>query len=194
MATSSKPTEIRVTVARRSVAQVAPYESEEASASIEFSMEGDSAEADVVAEAKAWGDRLATANYEALGVGFEITEVAVRRLQKSVSGGNPGAAVASAPAPAAPASSGESDDVLWRDLMDNSDQWFTNWPDQLAGTENAKRPAYRRKGDGKGLWLARKDATGTPAFPHWFVDPQTGKTGEALAEVGKQIRQKANAV
>ena len=73
MATSSKPTEIRVTVARRSVAQVAPYESEEASASIEFSMEGDSAEADVVAEAKAWGDRLATANYEALGVGFEIT-------------------------------------------------------------------------------------------------------------------------
>ena len=55
MATSSKPTDIRVTVARRSVAQVAPYESEEASTSVEFSMEGDSTSDDVIAEAKAWG-------------------------------------------------------------------------------------------------------------------------------------------
>jgi len=193
MATSSKLTDIRVTVARRSVTQVAPYESEEATASIEFSMEGDSSSDDVIAEAKAWGDRLATANYEALGVGYEITEVAVRRLQKSLPGGSPGSPVAPAPAPAAPAAQGVTQEDLWRDLMNNSSQWFTNWPDQLAGTENAKRPAYRRKGDGKGLWLAQKDAAGTPCFPHWFVDPQTGKTGEALAEVGKQIRQKASA-
>jgi hypothetical protein len=188
-----KSNDIRVTVTRRSVMQVAPYESEEASSSVEFSMDAGASAEEVMGEQSAWSDRLATANYESLGIGYEITEVAVRRLQKSVPGSNPGSPVAPAPAPAAPASSGESDDVVWRDLMDNSSNWFTNWPDQLAGTEPAKRPAYRRKGDGKGLWLARKDAACTPNFPHWFVDPQTGKTGEALAEVGKQIRQKANA-
>jgi hypothetical protein len=190
MATSN---EIRVTVSRRSVAQVAPYESEEASASIEFSMDAGSSEEDVTGSVQAWGDRLATANYEALGVGYEVTEVAVRRLQKSVSGGNQGSPVASAPAPAAAPSGGGDADDLWRHLMDNSDQWYTNWPQQLDGAENAARPAYRRKSDGKGLWLARKDKNGTPAFPHWFVDPDSGKAGDALAEVGRQIRQKANA-
>ena len=77
--------------------------------------------------------------------------------------------------------------------MDNADQWYTNWPEQLSGSENAARPAYRRKSAGKGLWLARTDKNGTPAFPHWFVDPNSGKAGDALAEVGRQIRQKANA-
>ena len=190
MATSN---DIRITVSRRSVTQVAPYESEEASSSIEFSMDAGSSAEDVKGEVQAWGDRLATANYEALGVGYEITEVAVRRLQKSVSGNNQGDTVAAAPAPApaAPAGGGQND--LWRDLMDNADQWYTTWPEHLSGGESATRPAYRRKSDGKGLWLARKDKDGTPAFPHWFVDPNSGKTGEALAEVGRQIRQKANA-
>ena len=190
MATSN---DIRVTVSRRSVTQVAPYESEEASASIEFSMDAGASADDVTGEVQAWGDRLATANYEALGVGYEVTEVAVRRLQKSVSGREQGSPMAAAPTPAAaPAAGGDAED-LWRDLMNNADGWYTNWPEQLSGGENATRPAYRRKSDGKGLWLARKDKNGTPAFPHWFVDPDSGKTGEALAEVGRQIRQKANA-
>ena len=190
MATSN---DIRVTVSRRSVTQVAPYESEEASSSIEFSMDEESSDLEVTSQVQAWGDRLATANYEALGVGYEVTEVAVRRLQKSVSGGNQGSPVAAAPAPAAAPSGGGDADDLWRHLMDNADQWYTNWPEQLSGSENAARPAYRRKSDGKGLWLARKDKNGTPAFPHWFVDPNSGKAGDALAEVGRQIRQKANA-
>jgi len=74
--------------------------------------------------------------------------------------------------------------------MNNSGNWFTNWPDQLEGKDNPTRPAYRRRGDGKGLWLTRKDANSSPAFPSWFVCPQTGKTGDALAEVGRQIRQR----
>ena len=193
MATSSKPTDIRVTVARRSVAQVAPYESEEASTSVEFSMEGDSTSDDVIAEAKAWGDRIATANYEALGVGYEITEVAVRRLQKSLPGNNESPAVAPAPAPAAPPPSGGAQEDLWRDIMNNTDKWFTNWPDQLDGDDNPARPAYRRSTDGKGVWLTRKDTAGSANFPSWFVCPKTGKTGDALAEVGRQIRAKAGA-
>ena len=130
MATSN---DIRITVSRRSVTQVAPYESEEASSSIEFSMDAGSSAEDVKGEVQAWGDRLATANYEALGVGYEITEVAVRRLQKSVSGNNQGDTVAAAPAPAAAAPAGGGQNDLWRDLMDNSDQWYTNWPEQLSG-------------------------------------------------------------
>ena len=193
MATSSKPTDIRVTVARRSVAQVAPYESEEASTSVEFSMEGDSTSEDVIGEAKAWGDRIATANYEALGVGYEITEVAVRRLQKSLPGNNESPAVAPAPAPAAPPPSSGAQEDLWRDIMNNTDKWFTNWPDQLDGDDNPSRPAYRRSTDGKGVWLTRKDAAGSANFPSWFVCPKTGKTGDALAEVGRQIRAKAGA-
>ena len=46
-AATAKKTEIRVTVTRRSVMQVAPYESEEASSSVEFSMDGDASAASV---------------------------------------------------------------------------------------------------------------------------------------------------
>ena len=102
--------EIRVTVTRRSVMQVAPYESEEASSSVEFSMDGGASAEEVMGEQSAWSDRLATANYESLGIGYEITEVAVRRLQKSVPGGNESPAVAAAPPPRPAASGGGAQD------------------------------------------------------------------------------------
>ena len=189
-AATAKKTEIRVTVTRRSVMQVAPYESEEASSSVEFSMDGDASAEDVMGEQSAWSDRLATANYESLGIGYEITEVAVRRLQKSVSGDEPRPAVAAAPPPRPAASGGGAQDDLWRDVMNNNSKWFTNWPEQLDGSENPKRPAYRRSADGKGLWLTRKD--GSANFPNFFVCPKTGKTGEALTEIGNQISQKVS--
>jgi hypothetical protein len=183
---------IRITVSRRSVVQVAPYESEEASSSIEWTMNAASSQEEVLDAATGWRNQLAIANFEALGVGYDIGDVAVRRLQKSVSGGNESVAVAPA-APPAPrsAGSGGTTDELWRDLMNNSDKWFTNWPEQLAGNDNPARPAYRRAGDGKGLWLTNKDKGGTSAFPEWFVCPKTGKTGDDLATVGRELRQKS---
>ena len=184
-----KSNDIRVTVTRRSVMQVASYESEEASSSVEFSMDAGASAEEVMGEQSAWSDRLATANYESLGIGYEITEVAVRRLQKSVPGGNESPAVAAAPPPRAATTGAGAQDDLWRDVMNNNSKWFTNWPEQLDGNENPKRPAYRRSLDGKGLWLTRKD--GSANFPNFFVCPKTGKAGEALTEIGNQISQKA---
>ena len=187
---AAKSNDIRVTVTRRSVMQVAPYESEEASSSVEFSMDAGASAEEVMGEQSAWSDRLATANYESLGIGYEITEVAVRRLQKSVPGDTPRPAVAAAQPQPAATSGGNAQDDLWRDVMNNSSGWFTNWPEQLEGGENPKRPAYRRSADGKGLWLTRKD--GSANFPNFFVCPKTGKTGEALTEIGNQISQKVS--
>ena len=168
---AAKSNDIRVTVARRSVMQVAPYESEEASSSVEFSMDAGASAEEVMGEQSAWSDRLATANYESLGIGYEITEVAVRRLQKSVPGGDESPAVAAAqPQPAGGQPTRGAQDDLWRDVMNNSSKWFTNWPEQLDGNENPKRPAYRRSADGKGLWLTRKD--GNANFP---ISPQIGR-------------------
>lgn len=187
--------EIRISISRRSVAQVAPYESEEASASVELSLGSDTSAEDVIAELKAWGDRIATANFEALGIGYEIDEVAVRRLQKSVPENNQSPAVATAPsAPAsAPIKSAPADDNVWRDIMDNSDNWFVNWPDIVSGVEsNASRPAYRKKGpNGTGVWLINRDKENSAAFPEWFVCPKTGKGSEELLEIGRQIKQKS---
>ena len=190
---------IRITVSRRSVVQVAPYESEEASSSIEWTMDAASSKEEILDAATNWRNELAMANFEALGVGYDVNDVAVRRLQKSVSGSNENSAVAPAapPAPAASAppsrnpGSGGASDELWRDLMNNGDKWFTNWPDQLAGNDNPARPAYRRSGDGKGLWLTNRDKGGTSAFPEWFVCPKTGKSGDALAQIGRELRQKS---
>jgi len=179
----------RITVSRRSVVQVAPYESEEASTSIEFTVAADSSPEEILDAAQEWRNNLARANFEALGVGYEEVDAVVRRLQKSLPGSNESVAMA-VPATAPPTATADTTGSLWRDLMNNSNNWFTNWPDQLTGTDSPTRPAYRRRGDGKGLWLTRKDANSSPAFPSWFVCPQTGKTGDALAEVGRQIRQK----
>ena len=187
--------DIRISISRRSVAQVAPYESEEASASVEISLAADTSAEEVVAQLKGWGDRIATANFEALGIGYEIDEVAVRRLQKSVPENNQSPAVAPAPkqAAAAPAKSAPAGDGIWRDIMENSDNWFVNWPDIVSGVEsNAKRPAYRKKGpNGTGVWLVNQDNENSAAFPEWFVCPKTGKGSEELLEIGRQIKQKS---
>lgn len=187
--------DIRISISRRSVAQVAPYESEEASASVELSLDADTSAEEVIAQLKAWGDRIATANFEALGIGYEIDEVAVRRLQKSVPENNQSPAVAAVPsAPAsAPIKSAPADDNVWRDIMDNSDNWFVNWPDIVSGVEsNASRPAYRKKGpNGTGVWLINRDKENSAAFPEWFVCPKTGKGAEELLEIGRQIKQKS---
>tara|TARA_R100000781_G_scaffold40329_1_gene27909 strand:+ start:594 stop:1178 length:585 start_codon:yes stop_codon:yes gene_type:complete len=187
--------EIRISISRRSVAQVAPYESEEASASVELSLEAGTSAEDVIAELKAWGDRIATANFEALGIGYEIDEVAVRRLQKSLPADNTSSPVAAAPkqAASAPTKSAPADETVWRDIMDNSDNWFVNWPDIVSGVEsNAKRPAYRKKGpNGTGVWLVNQDNENSAAFPEWFVCPKTGKGSEELLEIGRQIKQKS---
>ena len=187
--------DIRISISRRSVAQVAPYESEEASASVEISLAADTSAEEVVAQLKGWGDRIATANFEALGIGYEIDEVAVRRLQKSVPENNQSPAVAPAPkqAAAAPAKSAPAGDGIWRDIMDNSDNWFVNWPDIVSGVEsNASRPAYRKKGpNGTGVWLLNRDKENSAAFPEWFVCPKTGKGSEELLEIGRQIKQKS---
>lgn len=181
--------DIRITVSRRSVAQVAPYESEEASTTIEFSVDAGTSQEEILDTAKQWRNELTMANLEALGVGYVAVDDVIQRLQKSIPGNNESAAM-EVPATAPPTATADTTGSLWRDLMNNSTNWFTNWPDQLAGNDSPTRPAYRRRGDGKGLWLTRKDANSSPAFPSWFVCPQTGKTGDALAEVGRQIRQK----
>ena len=151
---------------------------------MEISLAADTSAEEVVAQLKGWGDRIATANFEALGIGYEIDEVAVRRLQKSVPENNQSPAVAPAPkqAAAAPAKSAPAGDGIWRDIMDNSDNWFVNWPDIVSGVEsNAKRPAYRKKGPNEN----------SAAFPEWFVCPKTGKGSEELLEIGRQIKQKS---
>ena len=187
--------DIRISISRRSVAQVAPYESEEASASVELSLDADTSAEEVIAQLKTWGDRIATANFEALGIGYEIDEVAVRRLQKSLPENNQSPAVAAAPsAPAsAPTKSAPAGEEVWRDIMDNSDNWFVNWPDIVSGVEsNASRPAYRKKGpNGTGVWLINRDKENSAAFPEWFVCPKTGKGSEELLEIGRQIKQKS---
>ena len=187
--------DIRISISRRSVAQVAPYESEEASASVELSLDADTSAEEVIAQLKTWGDRIATANFEALGIGYEIDEVAVRRLQKSLPENNQRPAVAAAPAaPAsAPTKSASAGEEVWRDIMDNSDNWFVNWPDIVSGVEsNASRPAYRKKGpNGTGVWLINRDKENSAAFPEWFVCPKTGKGSEELLEIGRQIKQKS---
>ncbi len=187
--------DIRISISRRSVAQVAPYESEEASASVELSLDADTSAEEVIAQLKTWGDRIATANFEALGIGYEIDEVAVRRLQKSLPENNQSPAVAAVPsAPAsAPTKSASTGEEVWRDIMDNSDNWFVNWPDIVSGVEsNASRPAYRKKGpNGTGVWLINRDKENSAAFPEWFVCPKTGKGSEELLEIGRQIKQKS---
>ncbi|SVB46743.1 uncharacterized protein METZ01_LOCUS199597, partial [marine metagenome] len=99
-AATAKKTENTVTVFRRQVLQTGSYEPAEASCSVTIALDGDEDKeqvADLIAE---WGTMLEMANYESLGVGYEITdEGAVRMLSKSI----PRTDTAPAPAPAAAA-------------------------------------------------------------------------------------------
>jgi len=141
-----------------------------------------------------WGSVLELSNYEALGVGYEIAEDGtVAMLEKSIPGASASGPPAVAPAPAAPPApaggGGGSLEDVWRNLMDHqSDWWDPNWSKKMDPTSNfnKKGPDYKRRSDGKGLWLTKQD--GSCLVPGWFVCPFTGKTAADLASIGAQIR------
>ncbi len=191
MATATtKKTENTFTVFRRQVIQTGDYEPAEASCSVTIAVDSEMSQEDIAEQIAEWGNTLEMANYEALGIGYEITEQGVRRLQKSVSGPTQSPPVA--PAPARNSSSGASGgtlDSLWRDLMDNkTDWWDPNWQKKLdpAANFNMNGPDYKRKSDGKGLWLSKKD--GSVLIPNWFVCPFTGKDSNELSTISASIR------
>ena len=181
------------TVFRRQVIQTGDYEPAEASCSVTISVDDGASQEDIAKSIAQWGETLEVANYEALGVGYEMTESGVRMLSKSVSRTAAPAAVA---VPAATNSSngtasksGGSLQDVWRDLMENSGGWWDpNWVKKLEPDSkfNKNGPDYKRKSDGKGIWLTKKD--GTSLVPNWFVCPFTGKDSDALSAVGDQIR------
>tara|TARA_R110002153_G_scaffold50869_1_gene143100 strand:- start:28190 stop:28762 length:573 start_codon:yes stop_codon:yes gene_type:complete len=181
------------TVFRRQVVQTGKFEPAEASCSVTIALTGDEnqeAVANLIAE---WGTTLEIANYEALGIGYEMQEQGVRRLQKSLPEHTANAPVASAPAgnstPASPVIGGTGLDSLWNDLMSNKDNWWDpNWQKKLDPNANFNKagPDYKRKSDGKGLWLSKKD--GTSLVPNWFNCPFTQKTSSELTEISNTIR------
>jgi len=135
-----------------------------------------------------WGTTLDMANYEALGVGYEVTEQGVRRLSKSVPSNNASDPVAKPAARPAP-SGGGSKETYWDDLMNNQGDWWNpNWEKKLDGTfNNLKGPDYKHKKDNdKALWLSNQD--GSSQVPDHFVCPFTGKDSDELGKIGKQIR------
>jgi len=181
------------TVFRRQVVQTGKFEPAEASCSVTVALAGDEdqeAVANLIAE---WGTTLEIANYEALGIGYEMTESGVRRLEKSISQPDANDSVAPSTsgnqAPAAPAIGGNGLDSIWRDLMNNKTQWWDpNWEKKLDPNANFNKngPDYKRRADGKGIWLTKKD--GSSLVPDWFVCPFTGKSANELAEIGTSIR------
>jgi hypothetical protein len=188
-----KKTENTFTVFRRQVIQTGEYEPAEASCSVTITVDGEMSPDAIAEQIAEWGNTLEMANYEALGVGYEMTEQGVRRLQKSVPG--PAAAPAVAPPtpgvapPSAPIVGGTAMADFWTDLMTNQSGWWPpNWEKKLdpAANFNKKGPDYKRRGDGKGIWLTKPD--GTSQIPDWFVCPFTGKTAPELASIGAQIR------
>ena len=145
------------TVFRRQVVQTGKFEPAEASCSVTVTLAGDEdqeAVANLIAE---WGTTLEIANYEALGIGYEMTESGVRRLEKSISQPDANDSVAPSTsgnqAPAAPAIGGNGLDSIWRDLMNNKTQWWDpNWEKKLDPNANFNKngPDYKRRADGKG--------------------------------------------
>ena len=187
---TTKKTENTSTVFRRQVIQTGDYEPAEASCSVTIAVDSEMSQEDIGEQIAEWGNTLEMANYEALGIGYEITEQGVRRLQKSVSGTTKSPPVAAAPARnSSSSSSGGTIDSLWRDLMDNkTDWWDPNWQKKLdpAANFNMNGPDYKRKSDGKGLWLSKKD--GSVLIPNWFVCPFTGKDSNELTTISASIR------
>lgn len=182
-----------VTVFRRQVIQTGDYEPAEASCSVTLMIDEGMDQNSVASMIAEWGTTLDIANYEALGVGYEVDEQGVRMLQKSVSRNSAPAAVA-APAQgntsyAPKGTGGGSLDDIWRDLMNNQTGWWPpNWQKKLDPEANFNKngPDYKRKSDQKGIWLTKKD--GTSLVPDWFVCPFTGKSANDLKQVGAEIR------
>mgnify|MGYP003154886908 CR=1 FL=1 len=72
--TSSNDT--RITVSRRSVAQVAPYESEEATTTIEFSVDAGTSKEEILDTAKEWRNELTMLSFRGCRKAFPgITKV-----------------------------------------------------------------------------------------------------------------------
>ena len=181
------------TVFRRQVVQTGKFEPAEASCSVTVTLTGDESQEGVANLIAEWGTTLEIANYEALGIGYEMTETGVRRLEKSLPEHTATAPVAQPAAgnspPPAPAFGGSGLDTLWRDLMDNKSKWWDpNWQKKLDPNANFNKngPDYKRKADGKGLWLSKKD--GTSLVPDWFQCPFTAKSSGELVDIGKSIR------
>ena len=143
---------------------------------------------EIVKQIEEWGTTLDMANYEALGVGYEVTEQGVRRLSKSVPSNNTSDSVAK-PAKGNSPASGSDKASYWDDLMNNKGDWWNpNWEKKLDGTfNNLKGPDYKHKKDNnKALWLSNQD--GSSQVPDHFVCPFTGKDSDELGKIGKQIR------
>ena len=191
MATATtKKADNTFTVFRRQVIQTGSYEPAEASCSVTISVDAELTQNQIAEQIAEWGATLEMSNYEALGIGYEITEQGVRRLEKSIPG--PTASPPVAAAPTGNRSSGSSSgtlESLWRDLMDNkTDWWDPNWQKKLDpdANFNMNGPDYKRRSDGKGLWLSKKD--GSVLIPNWFVCPFTGKDSNELTTISATIR------
>ena len=191
-ATAAKKAENCVTVFRRQVIQTGSYEPAEASCSVTITIDADTSEEEVADLITRWGSVLELSNYEALGVGYEMAEDGtVAMLATSLPGAS--ASTPTVPAPPAPTAptggGGGSLEDVWRNLMDHqSDWWDPNWSKKLDPNSNFNKngPDYKRRSDGKGLWLTKQD--GSLLVPGWFVCPFTGKTAADLATIGAQIR------
>ena len=72
------------TVFRRQVVQTGKFEPAEAACSVTVTLTGDESQEGVANLIAEWGTTLEIANYEALGVGYEMTETGVRRFEKSL--------------------------------------------------------------------------------------------------------------
>jgi|TARA_R110000824_G_scaffold122258_2_gene279159 hypothetical protein len=194
VAATAKKAENSITVFRRQVIQTGSYEPAEASCSVTITVDADTSEEEATDLITRWGSVLELSNYEALGVGYEIAEDGtVAMLEKSIPGASASGPQAVAPAPAAPPApaggGGGSLEEVWRNLMDHqSDWWDPNWSKKMdpSSNFNKKGPDYKRRSDGKGLWLTKQD--GSCLVPGWFVCPFTGKTAADLASIGAQIR------
>ena len=74
MATATtKKTENTFTVFRRQVIQTGDYEPAEASCSVTIAVDSEMSQEDIAEQIAEWGNTLEMANYEALGIGYEIT-------------------------------------------------------------------------------------------------------------------------
>jgi len=194
VAAAAKKTENSITVFRRQVIQTGSYEPAEASCAVTLSIDADTSEEEVADLLTRWGAVLELSNYEALGVGYELAEDGtVEMLAKSIPGvsasGPPAMAPAPAASPAPAGGGGGSLEDVWRNLMDHQSDWGDpNWSKKMDPNSNfnKKGPDYKRRSDGKGLWLTKQD--GSLLVPGWFVCPFTGKTAADLATIGAQIR------
>ena len=190
VAATTKKADNTFTVFRRQVIQTGSYEPAEASCSVTIAVDAEMSQEQIAEQIAEWGATLEMSNYEALGIGYEMTEQGVRRLQKSIPGPTASPPVAAPTArPSSGGSSGGTLESLWRDLMDNkTDWWDPNWSKKMDPNSNfnKKGPDYKRRSDGKGLWLTKQD--GSLLVPGWFVCPFTGKTAADLATIGAQIR------